>query len=49
MTDLGKYWTRVSSQSSKAVIFSTKFTTARRLDIAGRPDAVGSSTRSVHW
>ena len=49
MTNLDKYWATVSSQSSKAMISNAKIASPHRLDIARTPDAVGSSTRFVHW
>ena len=49
MTQLGKYWASVPANLANLMENRPEILTNSRVDIAGRPDAVGSSTRSVHW
>ena len=49
MTQLGKSWASVAADFANRMENGSEIVTSSRLDIAGSPDAAGSSTRSVHW
>lgn len=49
MVEVGTRWASPPPKARNILFSNEKVAISHRLDIAGRPDAVGSSTRSVHW